>query len=57
MCPYCKEKVDLKQLSNTPWKSQDAAFTVLLDGLRYLVAWQPLIVISSTLLIKALDLH
>lgn len=57
MCPYCKEKVDLRSISNTPWKSQDAMFTLLLDGLRYVVAWQPLIAISSSIIIHALDLH
>ncbi len=44
-CPYCKEKVSLKSapfLTNF-WGKQDVMYTQLLDGIRYLVAWQPVI--------------
>lgn len=42
MCPYCKEKVDLKKLFN-PWQRPHLLYGQLLDWLRYLLAWQPLI--------------
>eukprot|EP00123_Amoebidium_parasiticum_P019700 comp31110_c0_seq1/m.47248 comp31110_c0_seq1/g.47248 ORF comp31110_c0_seq1/g.47248 comp31110_c0_seq1/m.47248 type:complete len:335 (-) comp31110_c0_seq1:162-1166(-) len=57
VCPYCKEKVDFSKLPRTPWQRQDAAFTVLLDMLRMLVAWQPLILLVIRGLIAGLHLH
>lgn len=42
VCPYCKEKVDLKKLFN-PWQRPHLLYGQLLDWLRYLLAWQPLI--------------
>ncbi|CAF1433874.1 unnamed protein product [Rotaria sordida] len=41
--PYCKEKVDLKRLFPNPWEKPHALLGNLLDWVRYLVAWQPLI--------------
>ncbi|VDK50923.1 unnamed protein product [Anisakis simplex] len=43
-CPYCKEKVDLKRMFKNPWEKPHLFFGQLLDWIRYLVAWQPLIV-------------
>jgi len=45
-CPYCGEKVDLKVLFPQPWslERQDVLFSQLLDAIRYLVVWQPVIV-------------
>lgn len=42
-CPYCKEKVDLKKMFRNPWQRPHVLFGQLLDWLRWLVAWQPLI--------------
>ncbi|CAF4995532.1 unnamed protein product, partial [Rotaria socialis] len=42
-CPYCKEKVDLKRLFPNPWEKPHVLYGNLLDWIRYLVAWQPLI--------------
>ncbi|KAI8976516.1 hypothetical protein BDB01DRAFT_844472 [Pilobolus umbonatus] len=42
-CPYCKEKVDLKALKTNPWDTQQQLYLNLLDGVRYLVVWQPII--------------
>eukprot|EP00039_Didymoeca_costata_P027764 m.19157 g.19157 ORF g.19157 m.19157 type:complete len:350 (+) comp6494_c0_seq1:234-1283(+) len=50
-CPYCNEKVQLKNLYQ-PWslQRQDVLFSQLLDIIRYLVVWQPaLIVIVKTI--------
>jgi RING finger protein 121 len=60
-CPYCKEKVDLKRLFPNPWEVCSIRFIEylmivfdiephmlygnLLDWVRYLVAWQPLILL------------
>ncbi|XP_061620011.1 RING finger protein 175 isoform X1 [Phyllopteryx taeniolatus] len=43
-CPYCSEKVDLKTMMNNPWEKTHVLYGQLLDWLRYLVAWQPIII-------------
>ncbi|XP_012264542.2 RING finger protein 121 [Athalia rosae] len=43
-CPYCKEKVDLKKMFCSPWERPHVLYGQLLDWIRWLVAWQPLIV-------------
>lgn len=44
MCPYCKEKVDLKRFrGNNPWDTSHLLYLNLLDGLRYFLVWQPII--------------
>ncbi|KAG1048034.1 hypothetical protein G6F46_010858 [Rhizopus delemar] len=43
ICPYCKEKVDLKEFKRNPWDTQQQLYLSLLDGVRYLVVWQPII--------------
>uniref|UniRef100_A0A8C1QJU8 RING-type domain-containing protein n=2 Tax=Cyprinus carpio TaxID=7962 RepID=A0A8C1QJU8_CYPCA len=43
-CPYCKEKVDLKRMFSNPWERPHVMYGQLLDWLRYLVAWQPIII-------------
>ncbi|KAL1110082.1 hypothetical protein AAG570_008160 [Ranatra chinensis] len=42
-CPYCKEKVDLKKMFCNPWEKPHVLYGQLLDWLRWLVAWQPII--------------
>ncbi|KAL1505580.1 hypothetical protein ABEB36_005113 [Hypothenemus hampei] len=42
-CPYCKEKVDLKKMFSNPWEKPHMLFGQLLDWLRWLVAWQPVV--------------
>jgi len=42
-CPYCKERVDLTRLFKNPWERPHLLYGQLLDWIRYLVAWQPLI--------------
>uniref|UniRef100_A0AC35GPI2 RING-type domain-containing protein n=1 Tax=Panagrolaimus sp. PS1159 TaxID=55785 RepID=A0AC35GPI2_9BILA len=44
-CPYCKEKVDLKRMFKNPWEKPHLFFGQLLDWIRYLVAWQPIIIL------------
>ncbi|CAL8384730.1 unnamed protein product [Arctogadus glacialis] len=43
-CPYCHEKVDMKRMMNNPWEKTHLLYGQLLDWLRYLVAWQPIII-------------
>lgn len=42
-CPYCKEKVDLKQTFTNPWDKPHLLYGNFLDLIRYMVAWQPVI--------------
>lgn len=43
-CPYCSEKVDVRGLMNHPWEKYNLMYAQLLEWIRYLVAWQPVIV-------------
>ncbi|KAJ3585421.1 hypothetical protein NHX12_014140 [Muraenolepis orangiensis] len=43
-CPYCNEKVDMKKMMSNPWEKTHMLYGQLLDWLRYLVAWQPIII-------------
>ncbi|KAJ1474100.1 hypothetical protein T484DRAFT_1833576, partial [Baffinella frigidus] len=43
-CPFCSEKVSLKALLANPWESQSLMFGNLLDAVRYLIVWNPVIV-------------
>ncbi|CAG8478824.1 2275_t:CDS:2 [Paraglomus brasilianum] len=45
ICPYCKEKVDMKEFKTNPWDTQQQLYLSLLDGVRYLVVWQPIILV------------
>ncbi|CAF4763878.1 unnamed protein product [Pieris macdunnoughi] len=42
-CPYCKEKVDLKTMFANPWDRPHILYAQMLDWIRWLVAWQPLV--------------
>ncbi|XP_060532449.1 E3 ubiquitin ligase Rnf121 [Cylas formicarius] len=42
-CPYCKEKVELKQIFSNPWEKPHMLYGQLLDWIRWLVAWQPMV--------------
>ncbi|KAI9097031.1 hypothetical protein DFS34DRAFT_622239 [Phlyctochytrium arcticum] len=42
-CPYCKEKVDLKAFKKNPWETSHLLYLNLLDALRYMVVWNPIV--------------
>ncbi|XP_017764616.1 PREDICTED: RING finger protein 121 isoform X1 [Eufriesea mexicana] len=44
-CPYCKEKVDLKKMFCNQWERPHVLYGQLLDWIRWLVAWHPLILL------------
>ncbi|CAH0775031.1 unnamed protein product [Bemisia tabaci] len=44
ICPYCKEKVDLKRMFQNPWEKPHVLYGKLLDWIRWLLAWQPVII-------------
>ncbi|KAI8916011.1 hypothetical protein EDD86DRAFT_186297 [Gorgonomyces haynaldii] len=43
MCPYCKENVDLAQFKGNPWDTTQQFYLALLDALRYLLVWNPVV--------------
>lgn len=46
VCPFCREKVDLNQLfASLPFQKPHYLYGNLLDFIRYLVAWQPVIIL------------
>ncbi|XP_054712193.1 LOW QUALITY PROTEIN: E3 ubiquitin ligase Rnf121-like [Uloborus diversus] len=56
-CPYCKEKVDLKRMFCNPWEKPHVFYGSLLDFIRYLVAWQPVIFFAVQMLNYVLGLE
>jgi len=54
-CPYCSEKVHLKQLFNNPWEKQGILWANLLDSLRYLIVWNPIILTAVQLFLYFAD--
>jgi len=54
-CPYCSEKVQLKQLFNNPWEKQGILWANLLDSLRYLIVWNPVILTAVQLFLYFAD--
>lgn len=46
VCPACYEKVDLRALySDRPWETRNLSWIQMLDMVRYLVVWNPVILI------------
>ena len=47
VCPFCREKVDTQKLfASLPFQKPHYLYGNLLDFIRYLVAWQPLILLA-----------
>lgn len=44
VCPCCLEKVDLRDLyAERPWETKNLSWIQMLDALRYMVVWNPII--------------
>ncbi|VDK83288.1 unnamed protein product [Dibothriocephalus latus] len=56
ICPYCKEKVSLSKMIKNPWEKPHILFGNFLDVVRYLIAWQPLILFTVHAVIYLLGL-
>jgi RING finger protein 121 len=47
VCPFCREKVDLNKLfASLPFQKPHYLYGNLLDFIRYLIAWQPIIIFA-----------
>ncbi len=54
-CPYCSEKVELKRLFKNPWEKQGILWAHLLDSLRYLIVWNPIILTAVQIVLYVID--
>jgi len=54
-CPYCSEKVTLRTLFRNPWEQQGIAWGAILDSLRYLIVWNPIILVGIQIVIYFID--
>ena len=57
VCPCCKEKVDLKAMfpGGNPWAQKSVLWAHLLDAIRYLIVWNPLIMVFLQLFLYITD--
>ena len=56
-CPVCMEKTDLKALyADRPWEARNLQWNGMLDFVRYMVVWVPIIVTSLNLFLHLLHL-
>lgn len=54
VCPTCMEKVDLKALyADRPWETRNLQWISMLDFVRYMVVWNPIILFVLHLLLHA----
>ncbi|KAJ3276319.1 hypothetical protein HDV01_004942 [Terramyces sp. JEL0728] len=43
ICPYCKEKVDMRAFKTNSWDTTQALVLNFLDFLRYILVWNPIV--------------
>jgi len=55
VCPYCCEKVDLTSTLVNPWERPTVLWGQVLDAVRYLIVWNPLILIAINALLSIAD--
>ena len=56
-CPTCWEKVDTKKLyGDRPWETTNLSWVQMLDMVRYLVAWNPMILFALHFILHFLHL-
>jgi len=55
ICPFCSEKVDLSTLRKGPWATQSHFYAQMLDAIRYLVVWNPAILIGLQIFLRVAD--
>lgn len=53
----CKEKVDLKAFKTNPWDTAQILYLNLLDALRYLLVWNPLVFLVVHFVFKLFGFH
>jgi len=53
VCPICCEKVDLSSTFVNPWERQSILWGNILDAVRYLIVWNPLILLIINFILTA----
>ena len=54
-CPYCNEKVRLRGgILTNPWEKQTVAWGQVLDAVRYLIVWNPIILVVVQVVLNVL---
>jgi len=48
-CPYCNEKVEMSVVSGNPWETKSLLWANVLDAIRYLIVWNPIIIAFTQL--------
>jgi hypothetical protein len=57
VCPTCMEKTDLKALyADRPWETRNLQWNGMLDFVRYMVVWNPIILTALHLFLHVLHL-
>lgn len=56
VCPYCREKVDLKRMFSRPWDKVDQIYGSMLDTFRYFTGWMPAVILIWKFNIKIFHL-
>ncbi|GFR41018.1 hypothetical protein Agub_g1450 [Astrephomene gubernaculifera] len=57
-CPQCSEKVDLRSiLADRPWETHNITWIQMMDGIRYLVVWNPIIFTALSFLLHIFGPH
>ncbi len=47
MCPYCKEKVDLRAFKQHVWNITQQFYLNLLDALKLILVWNPVVFVLT----------
>jgi RING finger protein 121/175 len=55
MCPFCSEKVELSKVFTNPWDKPNILWVNLMDTLRYMIVWNPVILITIQAVLYFLD--
>ncbi|RKP03355.1 hypothetical protein CXG81DRAFT_9641 [Caulochytrium protostelioides] len=55
-CPYCRERVNLSAFRRTPLESTEMVYLAVVDLLRLLVVWNPIIILAIQLIYRVLGL-
>jgi len=57
VCPICCEKVDLSLTFVNPWEKQSILWGNILDAVRYLIVWNPLILMGISFVLSTVDTY
>lgn len=57
-CPQCNEKVDMRSLlADRPWDTHNITWIQMMDGIRYLVVWNPIIFTALSVMLHLFTPH